>query len=139
MEYSPTLCVEAVLPSCFIQPCFENFLGFRSQVWSITLLLPERVLPTPPAKIVIIIETSKELRNYFLFEDATSAASAAEWVLGCGAQGCGSPYSFRLAKNSSRDFFVFNITNITNAASCCRSMRFGGDIMVILVILLGCF
>ena len=66
-------------------------------------------------------------------------AVCAERVRDCRAQGCGSPYSFRLAKNSSRDFFVFNITNITNTASCCLSMRFGGDIMVILVILLGCF
>ena len=45
MEHSPTLNVEAALPSCFIQPCFENFLRFRSQVWSITLLLPSGSFP----------------------------------------------------------------------------------------------
>jgi len=59
MEYSPTLNVEAVLPYRFILSCFENFLGFHSQVGSITLLLLERVLPTPLAKIGIIFETTK--------------------------------------------------------------------------------
>jgi len=38
----------------------ENFLGFHPQVWSITLLLPERVLPTLAAKIKRKIRTAKQ-------------------------------------------------------------------------------
>jgi len=56
---APRLNVEAVLPSCYYSSCFENFSGFHPQVGSITLLLPERVLPTPLAKIGIIFETTK--------------------------------------------------------------------------------
>jgi hypothetical protein len=59
MDTAPRLNVEAVLPSCIYQSRFENFLGFHSQVGSITLLLPERVLPTPIAKINIILKTAK--------------------------------------------------------------------------------
>ncbi len=36
---------------------------FISQVGSITLLLPERVLPTPIAKINIILKTAKKLER----------------------------------------------------------------------------
>jgi hypothetical protein len=60
MEYSPTpnrgSCF-ALLPITIL--LVENFLGFHPQVGSITLLLPERVLPTPLAKIGIIFETTK--------------------------------------------------------------------------------
>ena len=74
-----------------------------------------------------------------------------EAVRDCHAQGCRSVLTWIVLvskklweirvgdKFPTRDFFVFNITNITNAAYYCRSMSFGGDIMVILVILKGCF
>ncbi|MBO5615462.1 MAG: hypothetical protein J5932_04990, partial [Prevotella sp.] len=58
---APRLYVEAVLPSCLLQSCFENFLGFHPQVGSITLLLLERVLLTLLAKIERFSETTKEM------------------------------------------------------------------------------
>ena len=43
----------------------ENFSGFHPQVQSITLLLPERVLPTPTAKIYNIFKmTKKNVEKY---------------------------------------------------------------------------
>lgn len=60
MEYSPTpnrgSCFALLLITILL---VENFLGFHPQVGSITLLLPERVLLTPLAKIGIIFETTK--------------------------------------------------------------------------------
>jgi hypothetical protein len=53
MEYQPHAhYVEAALPSCLIQPCIENFLGFHPQVWSITLLLPSESFSLSAAKII---------------------------------------------------------------------------------------
>ena len=52
---------------------FENFLGSHSQVWSITLLLPERVLPTLTAKIGIIPETTKVFVRKFEYNAFTTS------------------------------------------------------------------
>jgi len=40
---------------------------FVAQVWSITLLLPERVLPTPTAKVKRKIDSTKKKEEKFAF------------------------------------------------------------------------
>ena len=47
----------------------ESFLHFHPQVWSITLLLPERVLPTPTAKVKRKIDSTKKKRKNLTFSE----------------------------------------------------------------------
>ena len=78
--------MEAVLPSCLLLPCIENFLGSHSQVWSITLVpssrhslvsrcltSAERILSAPFAKVRIISETNKLFEDLFLFIQASGS------------------------------------------------------------------
>ena len=65
MELSPTLNVEAALPSRLFQPCFENFSRFHFASLEHNASSAERVLPAPSAKIRIISETHKHFGIYF--------------------------------------------------------------------------
>lgn len=60
MGYSPTLCVEAALPSCIYQSCFENFLGSRFASWEHNASSAERILSAPLTNIHIISEFTKD-------------------------------------------------------------------------------